>query len=169
MNKTPDSIEVSRTRLFDCRRVIYFNLSTIGLACVLYAITSHLSLRALVVFIIIGIIFGSGSLIYLRTPYRFDFKNGNVIIYYRFYGKEKEKVIPYENFCFTKKLWHQNNDKGYSVSYLDIRKKTFYSLCMPELTEMNHWDEEALDYLLSLAEKNGVTVNTWDYPIRWGR
>ena len=168
MITTSHSIEVSKTTLFDCRKFLYFDTLIVGALCGFFAIISRLYLCSLLVFIILGVQ-RPGYLKILRTPYKFEFKNEYVIFYYRFLRKNRMKMIPYENFTFVKEQWHQKDTRGYSVSYLDNRKKNFYSFFMPTLTKMKHWDEEALDYLLSLAEQNGVTIKNWDYPIRWGR
>ncbi len=168
MNKTHDSIEVSKTTLFDCRKVFYNSILIGGVGCGLYAIISHLYFGCLVVFIVFGLL-NPGFYINLRTPYRFEFKDDSVRVCFRFYGKKRVETIPYDCFVFVKKNWHQKGNQNYSVNYWDNRKKNFYSFCMPTLTTMNHWDEEALNYLLTLAEQNGVTIKNWDYPIRWGR
>lgn len=165
---TSNSIEVLRTTLFDCRKILYFNIIIGGFLSVLFAVVSHLYLGCLIVFIMVALL-DPGFYINLRTPYRFEFKNGYVNVYFRFYGKRKVEAIPYECFVFVKKKWHQKGNQAYSVNYWDNRKKNYYSFCMPTLSKMNHWDEEALDYLLSLADQNGVTIKNWDYPIRWGR
>ena len=163
-----NSIEVQRTTLSDCKK-LFFETLLVGILCGLFAIEFRFYLGNLLVFIVLGLL-RPGYLQILCSPYKFEFKDGLVrFCFWSFRGEEKEETIPYECFVFVKMNWHQKGNQAYSVNYWDNRKKNYYSFCMPTLSKMNHWDEEALDYLLSLADQNGVTIKNWDYPIRWGR
>ena len=168
MNKTTDSIEVSKTTLIDCKKAFIFVVSISGFASVLFAIMTHLYVCGFLIFILFGVL-DPRIYILLRTPFRFDFKEGQVFIYYHFYGKTKIKKVPCERFVIIKEYWHKKPNNEYTVSYSDKKHPSFYSFRMPGLSSTAHWDQEALDYLLYLAEKNGVTIKTWDYPIRWGK
>lgn len=168
MNKTSNSIEVEKTRFFDCRKAMLYNLVSSGILFGLFAATSHYYLVFLVLFLLVGVLHPS-YFINLRTPFRFEFDEGNVLVYYQSFKKVKTKIVPFERFVFVKQDWHKKkNDQKYTVSYSDLKHKNYYWLFMPPLHSWTHWDDEALDYLLDLAEKSGVSIKTWDYPIRWG-
>ena len=88
MNKTTDSIEVSRTTLVDCKKAFIFVVSISGIASVLFAIMTHLYVCGFLIFILFGVL-DPRIYILLRTPFRFDFKEGQVFSYYLFLGKQK--------------------------------------------------------------------------------
>ncbi len=169
MNKTIESIEVSKTTFIDCKKAFIFVVSVCGIASVLFAMITHLYVCGILLFLLFGVL-DPEIYIILRTPFRFDFKEGQVLIHYHYYGKTKIKTVPFERFVFVKEYWHRKKShQDYTVSYYDTKHPDFYTFRMPNLNSISHWDQEALDYLLLLAEKNGVTIKTWDYPIRWGK
>lgn len=168
MNKTSNSIEVEKTKFFDCRKAMIDMAIIKGVLYGLFAIFTHYYLLGFILFLIGGIIHPS-YFINLRTPFRFEFINGFVLIYYRAFKKTKMKKVPFERFYFIKQYWHnKRNDQEYTVDYSDAKNKSFYWIFMPSLHSWTHWDKDALDYLLYLAEQNGIAIKRWDYPIRWG-
>lgn len=165
MNNITDFIEVPKTTLRDCREIFFWDITITGFLCCLIAVLEHFYFICLIVFIFGGLFRPCiSTIITLRTPYRVEFTDGYVKVYYRSFWWGKIKTIPYKNVILQKELWHQKRKQSYSVSFFDKKKQI-----LPSLTSMSHWDNEALDRLLNLAEQNGITVKVWDYPIRWGK
>lgn len=130
---TSNSIEVLRTTLFDCRKILYFNIIIGGFLSVLFAVISHLYLGCLIVFIMVALL-DPGFYINLRTPYRFEFKNGYVNVYFRFYGKRKVEAIPYECFVFVKK----NGTKKVIKHIVSIIGTTERKIIIPFVCQLCH-------------------------------
>ena len=131
MNKTSTSIEVERTKFFDCRKVMIDMAITKGVLFGVFAILTHYYLLCFFLFLIGGILHPS-YFINLRTPFRFEFLDGFVLVYYRVFNKTNVKKVPIERFYFVKQYWPpKKNDQEYTVDYCDIKKKSFYWVFMP--------------------------------------
>ena len=90
MNNMTNFIEVPKTTLRDCWEIFFFDVTITGFLCGLFFVLEHSLFICLIVFILNGLFIPCLSIFHtLRTPYRFEFKNGYVNAYYRFFGKKK--------------------------------------------------------------------------------